>query len=120
MAMMMRPPKGGFWHDVDEVVRRLRAEFARVDVTQDSVKAYAESVSRSFREAGRPEHADRVDAAKDRGVCIQIVDGNPQQPLVLIVLPGIPIMTGFASVEHLEAVQPLLRRAATQLGYDVA
>ena len=119
MAMMLRPPKGGLWHEPDEVVRRLREEFARVDVTRDPVRAYADSVAKSFRASGRTEHADKVDAAKDRGVFVQVTEDNPQQPLILVVLPGIPIMTGFSSEEHLEAVQPLLRRAATSLGYEL-
>jgi len=117
--MMLRPPKGGFWHNVDEVVRRLRSEFARVEVSRENVGRYADSVAKSFRDAGKADHAAKVEAAKDRGVFLQVSDGDPGQCLVLVVLPEIPIMTGFQSVEHLEAIQPLLRRAATLLGYDL-
>lgn len=117
--MMLKPPPGGAWLEVEGVVARLKAEFARVDVAPGGARDYAESVARSWRQAGQAERADRLEAVKDRGAAIAVVEGEPKVALLLMVLPGVPLMAGFGSDEHLEAIQPLLKRCAAALGYEL-
>src|SRR5262245_47249932 len=119
MAMLLRPLKGSPWLDVDEVIRRLRSEFVRVEVSPGGGKQFAESVAASYRKAGQADLANRVEAVKDKGACVGVFEGSPDRALILIVLPEFPIMVGFNSKEHLEAIQPLLTRSASALGYDL-
>lgn len=117
--MMLKPRAGGVWLEVEEVVRRLRSEFARIELTTQGVKEYADGLSQSYRKQGQGAAADRVDAARDQGACVLVMDGPPDHAFVLMLLPGIPIMAGFVSTENLEAMQPNLRRCAAVLGYDL-
>ncbi|HXX93068.1 MAG TPA: hypothetical protein VEN81_05510 [Planctomycetota bacterium] len=119
MAMMLRPPKGGAWLSVEEVLQRLKKEFTRVEVVLGSTADYALSVAKSWRDAGQTARADRLEAVKDQGATVGVVEGGPQFAMILMVLPEFPIMAGFQSEAQLESMQPLLQRCATVLGYDL-
>ena len=116
---MLKPPQGGSWLDIKEVIKRLQSEFTQVEVVPGGIPEYGAKMAESYRNAGQPELADRVDTVKDKSVVVRVVEGDLKNALILIMLPEIPIMTGFGSEEHLEAVQPLLERCSSVLGYDL-
>ena len=116
--MMLRPPKGGSWLTPDEVVDRLRGEFARVEATPGSVADFAAKCADRYRRDGHPELADRLRATKDAGIAVAVVDPALPKPMVLIVLPEFPIPVGFATVEQWNEMKPFLHRCARALGYE--
>lgn len=119
MAMMLRPFKDMAWLEVDEIIRRLQSEFSQVNVEQGATVEYALHLGEKFRLEGRIDLAERIEGVKDRGAAIEVIDGSPRISLAFFVLPGCPIMAGFLSKTHLEAIQPLLRRCAFALGYEL-
>ena len=119
MAMMLKPPPGGAWLAVDEVIARLRAEFARVEVVPGGTAEFASGVAKSYRQAGQAALAECVEAVRDKGTAVAVVEGDPKHALILMVIPEMPIMAGFGSEEHLQAIQPLLRQCVEVLGYDL-
>src|SRR6185436_6240214 len=98
MAMMLRPPRGGAWLEVGEVVSRFQAEFKEVRTTKEGVDSYADSIAGSYRKQGHAALADRIDAVKNRGVAVVITDEAPERSVAFIVFPGVPLMAGFTSV----------------------
>lgn len=119
MAMMLRPPKGGSWLSVNEIVTRLQSEFKRVQVAPGGAAEYAANLAASYRKAGQGALADRIEAAKDEGAAIGILEEDPGHSFVLMVLSEFPIMAGFASEKSLQAIQPLLERCSRVLGYEL-
>jgi hypothetical protein len=116
---MLRPPKGGTWLEVDEIIKRLRAEFSKVTVIAGPTADYARQLALDYRADGHVDLAHRIEAVKDQGAWIEVVDGNPAITQALPALPGVPIMAGFQSLTDLAAMQPLLKRCAFALGYEL-
>jgi hypothetical protein len=119
MAMMLRPAKRRVWLGVDEIIRRLRSEFSQVNVMPGATFEYALNLAAKFRADGHIDLANRIESVKDRGAAIEMIEGSPKISLAFFVLPECPIMAGFLSEAHLEAIQPMLRRCALVLGYDL-
>jgi hypothetical protein len=117
--MMLRPRPGAAWLGVDEVLRRLRAEFPQVQTQPGGAAEYALHMAVKARKDRRPELADRIEAKKDQGAMVLLSDGTPGPGVVFPLLPEFPLMAGFASEAHLQAIQPLLARCAAALDYDL-
>jgi len=119
MAMMLKPPPAGTWLDPEEVLRRFRSEFNRAESFREGVDSYIDRLSAGYRHQGHAALADRIASLKSSGVAVVISDGSPPLSVMFILLPNVPLMAGFTSPDHLEAIQPMLQRCAQVLGYDL-
>jgi hypothetical protein len=108
------------------VVNRLKSAFAYVESDVDEGRRHAlELIGRArgniwSRYVNR-EYVEQLEAGKDRAlyVCFGDDPGSELSLLSAYIIPGMPLDFEYSSRAHEEAVQPLLSRCATVLGYDI-
>lgn len=102
------------------MVARLQAAFDGVKVHREAFAQAAAEIADTYERRGQAELAKKILERKDESRLTVLVPGQePKHPLLLMVLREWPIVVGFGSEEHLTAIQPLLEKCATVLGYEV-
>ena len=107
---------------------RLASEFAYVEADEAGGLRHVMELMRQLeakkshgRNSLRDERLEHLDKVKDRAVylCFGEDPGCATGYLCTVVIPGEPLIFEYESPAHERAVQPLLRRCAQVLGYDI-
>jgi hypothetical protein len=108
------------------VVHRLKAEFSYVEADGEEGRRHVlETIERLRAEWSRRQvdHqvVERLASVKNRAlfVCFGDDAGSDLATLGTYVVPGMPLAFEYASAKHENAVQHLLTRCATALGYEI-
>jgi len=110
------------------VVMRIAAEFAYIDADEkagyDAVEELIRQIEGRNRRSRDPLLAERIEQlerVKERAVHVCFGDnpGCDKSYLCAVVIPGAPLIFEYDSLEHEQAVQPLLERCARILSYGV-
>jgi hypothetical protein len=127
-AHQLGPVNGHAYLSPLVVVMRIASEFAYIDADE---KAGCDAVADIIRKSevrnrrGRDpllaERIEQLERVKDRAVHVCFGDdpGCDKSYLCAVVIPGEPLVFEYDSLEHEQAVQPLLERCARILGYGV-
>ena len=107
-------------------VNRLKPVFAYVEADGEEGSRYVLKTIQRLKAARSPRQADHdriqwLDLVKNRALFVCFGD-NAGSDLALLsthVIPGMPLEFEYASVTHERAVQYLLERCATALGYEI-
>ncbi len=113
-----------------EVIRRLRAEFAVIEIDKDAAKemidhriAYIEEQLAEGHDPSRQYHEtlDRLRSGIDDAHLVYISDEPNSKAafLTTVVMPNEPLFFGYQSAAQEKAAPKLLRRCAKALGYDI-
>jgi hypothetical protein len=110
------------------IVMRIASEFAYIDADEqagcDAVEDIIRKIevrNRRSRDSLLTERIEQLARVKDRAVHVCFGDnpGCDKSYLCAVVIPGEPLIFEYDSLEHEEAVQPMLERCARILGYGV-
>ena len=127
-AHRLAPVNGHAYLSPLVVVMRIASEFAYIDADEkagcDAVADIIRKIEVGNRRGRDPLLAERIEQlerVKDRAVHVCFGDnpGCDKSYLCAVVIPGEPLVFEYDSLEHEQAVQPLLQRCAHILGYSV-
>ena len=127
MAHKLMPDDGKPYLAPDEVVRRLRGEFAVVHIDAGQGREHVQGMIVKFikmqtgGKAGCDAHIDRLQKAREDAVMVVIADDDRSEDgrLRFAVIPAEPIIVGYWSGRHQRLAEPLLKRCSAALGYPV-
>jgi hypothetical protein len=128
VAHRLAPTNGHPYLSPLVIVMRIASEFAYVEADEgagldrvEDVIRQIESRSRRNKDALLAERIEQLEKVKDRAVHVCFGDdpGCDTGYLCAVVIPGEPLIFEYESLEHEEAVQPLLGRCAKILGYGI-
>lgn len=108
------------------VVNRLKSAFAYVESDVDEGRRRVRDLIERARaniwsRYVNREYVEQLEAGKDRAlyVCFGDDTGSEEALLSAYIIPGMPLDFEYSSRAHEEAVQSLLSRCATVLGYEI-
>jgi hypothetical protein len=108
------------------VVNRLKAAFAYVEADGEEGRRHVlETIERLRADVSsrypNQQVAERLDRVKNRAlfVCFGEDASSDEAILATYVIPGMPLVFEYGSVADEHAVQHLLTRCATALGYEI-
>ena len=122
MAHQLSPRTGRIYLTPSEVVRRLREEFAVVDVDGDAGADHVGDMIAQFLRMRAPEEiVEAHRRAQSEAIQVTIADEPEGDPsLTFVVMPDDVVFIGYHSLEHEQETEGLLRRCAEALGYEIA
>ena len=120
MAHRLDPPEGRPYLDPEEVVRRLRDEFAHCEADADQGADIVGDMVAKLIELNAPQQIiDTAMAGRDRSLRVTVADDALSDVyLSFVVRPGAGLLIGYYSGRHEVAARPVLERCARALGYD--
>ena len=121
MSHRLCPPEGRPFLEPEEVVERLREEFAFCDADQDQGADDVGDMIAKLIELKAPKPIiDAAIAGRDRSYSVTVADDMASENyLSFIVRPGEGPLIGYHSGQHEEAVRSLLERCARALDYEI-
>ena len=127
MAHRLSPSSGVFLAPA-EVARRLRLEFAALDVSAEKGREYVRDLlTRVLELRARgvdrgDDYVHRLQRAEPVSVFLFIADDPYAEDahLSCCCMPGEPLFFSYTSGAHEDAARPLLERCARVLAYDIA
>jgi len=127
-AHRLAPVNGHAYLSPLVVVMRIAAEFAYIDADEKAgcdcvaeIIRLIEARNRRSKDSLLAERIEQLERVKDRAVHVCFGDnpGCDKSYLCAVAIPGEPLIFEYDSVEHEEAVQPLIERCARILDYGV-
>lgn len=123
-------PEDDCYLDVEEVIARLKDEFAYVVVDADKGAASIDNAidyyrSRKQNASDSDEHFDAIidELKSNRSYCRLLILADKEDYgdayLTTLVEPSKPLFFGFSSAGHEEAAMPMVQRCASILEYEV-
>ena len=108
------------------VVSRLKSEFSYVEADGEEGRRHVLEILERLKAGTLPPHIDpqiagRLNRIKNRALFVCFGDDASSDAAVLAtyVVPGMPLLFEYTSVEHEHAVHDLLSRCAAALGYEI-
>jgi hypothetical protein len=120
MAHSLTPPPGTPHLSPEEIVRRLREEFAYVEVDREEGGDFVGNMVAKLIELKAPQAViDQHMAARDHAFSIFIADAPASTEVYLqfVAMPEKGPFISYHSRQHQEAAKPLLDRCAHALDY---
>jgi hypothetical protein len=111
------------------IVMRIASEFAYIEADEAAGHSRVEEIirqietrSRRNKDALLAERLEQLEKVKDRAVHVCFGDdpGSDTGYLCAVVIPGEPLIFEYESPVHEDAVQSLLSRCASVLGYGIS
>jgi hypothetical protein len=121
MSHRLCPPDGRPFLEPEEVVERLREEFAYCDANADQGADDVGDMIAKLIELEAPQAIiDAAIAGRERSFSVTVADDMASEEyLRFIVQPGEGPLIGYHSGQHEAAVRPLLERCARALDYGI-
>jgi hypothetical protein len=122
MSHRLEPPEGHPYLDPEEVVKRLRDEFAFCDADADQGADDVGDVIAKLIELNAPKAIiDAEIAARDRSYSVTVADDLASEDyLSFIVRPGAGPLVGYHSKQREAAIRNLVERYARALDHEIS
>jgi|CXWL01.1.fsa_nt_gi hypothetical protein len=119
MECRLAPYEGAEYLDTDDVVARLRGEFAHVQADRDLGYDHMGDVIAKLLVLQAPQEIiDQQLAIQDRTISVAVTDDSASDAyLSFFVKPDLPIVCCLNVGQEAEVVRPLVERCARALGY---
>lgn len=128
MGLKLRAKASGGYLEPREVVNRINAAFAYVEVSEEAGHKHVDDVIiqlQAMMQDGTIPHNGHYIAhmkrMKDHAVFVYFGDnpGAEDECLSTTVIPDEPLYFHYSSPAHELSAQPILKRCAVALGYDI-
>lgn len=121
MSHRLCPPEGRAFLDPEEIVERLREEFAFCDADKDQGADDVGDIIAKLIELKAPQAIiDAVLAGRERSYSVTVADDMASEDyLNIIVRPDEGPLIGYHSAQHEAAVRSLVERCVRALDYEL-
>jgi hypothetical protein len=122
MAHRLVPRSGDPPLGPEEVVRRLRQEFAIVEDDREAGARHVDQMMAQFRRMNAPEEVIAAHRRmRDEATHVVVTDDPTSEVAYLsfTAMPGEGLFIGYHSRQHEDTAHPILERCAQALGYEI-
>lgn len=122
MGHELAPSTGQSYIEPQEIVRRLRDVFQYVDANINRATVRIEESIHymlTVKELFTDEQIEKAQRAKAKSIDVIVADERGSNFLNFLIKPDEPIFIDYESAQQEESLQPLLKRVADVLNYEI-